>query len=302
MAGILVTGGNGFIGSHLIDKLAGEDHKVVNFDCGGVRYAPSGVSYVDGSILGSDSLDGLAGAADGIVHLAAVSRVADANADPMNCVNVNVMGTLRVLEAARKSQNKPWVIFGSTADALGMEKGKPPSSIYAASKYACELFVGQYARDHDMRTMILRFGFVYGSKRDRPEKVVPKLVGQALRNETLTVVEGVNFGFINYADVVDGIALGTEHLMSRDPGEGYLPDFNLLPDKETSLEELARTIVSVTSSESEVVVNPGIKKGVSLSLPPSMSHPSERARLHLRFNAKVDLEEGIRRLVAEMRS
>lgn len=146
---------------------------------------------------------------DGIVHLAAVSRVVDAENDKARCIETNYKGTKFILAGA-KNNPEVWFIFGSSREVYGEQKVFPvnedaeklPLNLYGFYKLEGERIVQQHANKY----FILRFSNVYGNKYDIPNRVVPKFVRQALDGDQLVLEGGgqeIDFTYID--DTVDSI-------------------------------------------------------------------------------------------------
>ncbi len=176
---ILVTGGAGFIGSHVVDAYIKKGHEVVIFDdlsSGKKEYLNPKAIFVEGDLTHQLVIDTLFtdyGPFDVINHLAAQKSVSDSVRDPVNDATINILGSIRLFEAARKKNVKK-IIFSSTGGALyGGETGLPfteeapilPQSPYAITKYSVENYLRFY-QDFGLTTQILRYANVYGPRQD----------------------------------------------------------------------------------------------------------------------------------------
>ncbi len=144
---VLVTGGSGFIGSHVVDKLCDRGITVRVFDAVAPKFR-NDVEFHQGDILREESLRSALGGVDAVVHLAAVADVREVFAHPLEAEEVNVRGTVNVLEAMRRVGPKR-VLYASTvwvySDCEGAVVDEftpiaPPSHLYTATKYASELY------------------------------------------------------------------------------------------------------------------------------------------------------------------
>jgi UDP-glucose 4-epimerase len=214
---VLVTGGGGFIGSNLVALLLGEGHEVAVLDdfSSGYRENLAGltrVRVVEGDVRDPAAVERAVAGAEVVFHLAASVGNARAIADPILDSEVNVIGTLRVLEAARGAGVRK-VVFSSSAGIFGELRTLPiredhpvePDSPYGASKLAAEKHCLLYARLYDLECVCLRYFNVYGPNQryDAYGNVVPIFATKMLRGEPLTV-----FGdgeqtrdFVNVRDV-----------------------------------------------------------------------------------------------------
>jgi UDP-glucose 4-epimerase len=173
VTGILVTGGAGFVGATLVRRLVGCGYRVRvldNLSTGDPAYlAGVDADLRKGDIRDDGALDDAVTGCDAIIHLAAAGSVVGSVADPAANFEVNVVGTFRVLEAARRS-GVPHVVQASTGGALIGDAPVPvderslprPLSPYGASKLAGEGYAHAFAKTYGMRTVAVRFGNVYG--------------------------------------------------------------------------------------------------------------------------------------------
>jgi len=299
MQKILVTGGMGFIGSHLTDKLVECGFDVTIYDIQKTRYnIPQGVRWIRGDIGDFEQLRKAAIGKDGIVHLAAVSRVSAGNKNPLECMKTNVIGATNVLESVRVTGNQAWVILGSTREVFGISDKLPTtestpqntSNIYAVSKLAAELCCERYAKDYGLRVMILRFSDVYGSDRDNLDKVLPKLILRALKDLDLYVSGEQQFDFTHWKDIINGILLGIQYLGATE--NGYYGEFTLCTGKQTSLNELADIILRESASKSTI-----ISSGDRLCDVNRLFADPTKAMTALNYEAKIDIHQGIKETV-----
>lgn len=201
---LLVTGGCGFIGSHFVDYVVKLNHEVVvvdNLSSGNSKNLESAkksgkVQFHQVDITDFTKIEKLVSDdLDGIVHFAALTGVLQSFDDPVGFTNVNVLGTLNLLENCRK-KHIPKFIFASTGAIYGDQKAPfredmlpDPISPYAASKVAAENYCISYGNTFDISYSILRFSNVFGPRKSFGPyaNVIPKFVRAALRNEPITV-------------------------------------------------------------------------------------------------------------------
>jgi UDP-glucose 4-epimerase len=177
---VLVTGGAGFIGSHVTEALLAAGHRVVVIDdlsTGRAENVPAGAAFVRGDIRDAGTLDALFAEhrPDVVCHQAAQTSVAVSTREPVRDAEVNILGGLNVLEAARK-HGIARIVFASTGGAIYGEiaegeraaEGHPPWPIspYACSKLAFEKYLGAYRHEHGIQSTILRYANVYGPRQD----------------------------------------------------------------------------------------------------------------------------------------
>lgn len=199
MAKYLVTGGAGFIGSNLVKYILAKGHEVVvvdNFATGKRRNIADfldKIEFIEGDIRDRRTMDRAVAGVDAIFHEAALGSVPRSVEEPLASHDVNVNGTLTVLESARAA-GVGRVIFAASSSAYGDSEESPkheamaplPVSPYAASKIACESYMRAYAACYGMETLSLRYFNVFGPNQD-PEgayaAVIPAFVASILRKQ-----------------------------------------------------------------------------------------------------------------------
>src|SRR5262249_29559203 len=254
----LVTGGSGFIGSHVVDKLADAGFEPRIYDLHeSAHHEPGSVDTVVGDLFDGEALRAAMADCDAVVHLAAYADVGIVAEEPVDAEECNARGTLAVLEAARATDTR--VVYGSTIwvygasgnglideeAALGL-----PDHLYTASKLAGEMYCTSYSELYDVDCTILRFGIPYGP-RARPAAVIPIFVSKALRGEPLTIAgDGLQTRrFVYVEDLAEGVVAAVEH---GAPNRVY----NLAGDETVTIRELA-DVVSELVDDAEVVHTPG---------------------------------------------
>src|SRR4051812_35164380 len=199
---VLVTGGAGFIGSHTADLLLADGFAVEiidNLSSGKRVNVPAAAKFHQIDIRSPEASALVKeGGFDAIAHFAAQMDVRRSVADPMFDADVNVRGTLNLLEAARPLPKRPRFVFASTGGAVYGDHTRPPNtettakepdSPYAVSKLAAEHYLAYYSRIHGFETVALRFANVYGPRQDPHGEagVVAIFSSRLLAGEALTV-------------------------------------------------------------------------------------------------------------------
>ena len=294
---VLITGSSGFIGSALKRLLEEMGTEIIPFD---IKDSPlddvRDFSALQSKVLGID----------GIVHLAAVSRVKIAHENPLECVNTNIRGIINVLESVRlihSDNNFPWVIFGSSREVYGESAILPVNesstrkaiNVYGVSKLSGEEFCKVYSDNYGLKVRILRFSNVYTGKNDHIDRVIPKFILQAFNDEDL-IINGTGeeiFDFTYIDDTIQGI-WGCVQEIERD--NHLFDDFNLSTGIPISLKQLADTIIEKTRSKSSVEFT----KPRSYDVNKFYADPSKAIKI-LGFQPKITLDKGIELSIAKLK-
>lgn len=297
---ILVTGGAGFIGSHLVRHLLAKGENVTaldNLSTGLAENLPPEAKLVEMDILDEELPKVVAaGAFDAIVHLAAQTMVDTSIKNPLLDTRENLLGTVQVLEAARAANVKR-VIFASTAAAYGdvkeddlpVREAQPtePMSFYGLSKLSVEKYLEMYRKIYGMEYVVLRFANVYGERQgDGGEGGVISIFAKAVAEGRDITIYGdgeQTRDFVYAGDIAEGIwaALRTEEVNAA---------YNLSTQTETSLRELVSLFAEIRGRE--IVPKYGAEREGDIYK--SMLSNS-RARRGLDWQPATTLAEGLRR-------
>ena len=300
----IVTGGAGFIGSNLAERLARDGHEVVIVDdlsagrrenIGRLR-----VTLVEGSVTDLDLLIDACAGADGIFHQAAVASVPRSVANPLETNAVNVTGTLNVLWAAKEC-GVPTVVAASTSAIYGDDPVFPkqetmapgPLSPYAASKLAGEYYGKVFADLYGIRTVFLRYFNVFGPRQDPNSEyaaVIPKFITRLLGDKPPIIYgDGEQTrDFIFVADVVRANILAMEGDASG--------VFNIAGGSRISLNHLASILMETTGIHRRPIYEPPRPGDVRDSVA-----DISRAGEAFGFSPRCTLEAGLRETVAWFR-
>ncbi len=294
---ILLTGSSGFIGSALKRLLEEKGVEVIPFDIKDSTLEDvRDFSALQSKVLGIN----------GIVHLAAVSRVKIAHENPLECVNTNIGGMINVLETARLTRtdnNYPWVIFGSSREVYGESAILPVNesstrkaiNVYGVSKLSGEELCKIYSDNYGLKVRVLRFSNVYTGKSDHLDRVIPKFILQAFNEDDL-IINGTGeeiFDFTYIDDTIQGI-WGCIQEIERD--KHLFDDFNLSTGVPISLKQLADTIIKKTRSKSTV----DFTKPRSYDVNKFYADPSQAIKI-LGFQPKISLDKGIELSIAKLK-
>lgn len=280
---VLVTGSEGLIGKELSRKLEEKKINVVGYDIKNGQ-----------DILDQESLEKIICDIDGVIHLAAISRVVAGYNDPYKAVVTNVIGTTNILDLIRRKNPSCWMIFGSSREVYGeyqriVKESDPqkPVNVYGASKSAGEYLSLCYGNNYNLRTFVVRFSNVYGGLNDHPDRVIPRFFIQALANTDITIYGGNQiFDFVHLSDAVDGLIKLIQKIINNEKLEYRTLHF--VTGKSLSLVELSNKIIKLTNSKSIVKYLPRREFDVDTFIgDPSVTMNS------LDWQPKISIDEGL---------
>jgi UDP-glucose 4-epimerase len=294
---VLVTGGAGFIGSHVVDKLIDAGHTPRIFDVTtSPHHAPGAVDTYLGDLTDIEALKAASHGCDAIMHLAAIADVNHVAADPAFAELVNSRGTFNVLEAARATGVQR-VVYASTIwvyngyDGLADEDTNAglPSHLYTATKLAGEMYCKSYSEQYDLDCTIMRFGIPFGP-RARAAAVVPAFVKKALAGDPLTIAGDGSQGrrFVYVEDLAEGTVAGlAPHAANR--------VYNLVGDETVTVKEIASIVRDLVGDVDilHVESRAGDFSGTEVS--------GARAARELGWEATTPFVEGVRRYIEWLR-
>lgn len=261
MMRILVTGGAGFIGSHIVEMFQGKaEVRVLDNLRTGFKKNLEGfqVDFREGSILDKPFLAKAMEGVDYVFHLAAMISVPESMAKPQECVEINTQGTLNVLEAAAQAGARKLclstsaAIYGDNPEVPKRETMCPePKSPYAVTKLDDEYYCAMYTRERNLPTACLRYFNVFGPRQNPHSQyaaAVPIFVAKALANEPLTIFgDGEQTRDFIY---VKDIARANAFFATESGATGV---HNIAYGGVITINDLARKIVEITGSRSEIV-------------------------------------------------
>ncbi|MFH1285252.1 MAG: GDP-mannose 4,6-dehydratase [Candidatus Micrarchaeota archaeon] len=278
---ILVTGGKGYVGSRLVERLKKLGHDVKSF------------SQEDGEdVRELEEVKKASKGIDAIYHLAALISISKSIKEPYEFFEVNAHGTANVLEAARINGIET-VILCSTSKVYGKAQKLPidenhpliPASPYGASKLIAELLCRQYALHYGIKTPILRVFNVYGPEQ-KSDLIIPTILRQAEKGSEIALrsVQSKR-DFVYVDDVIDALVLALEKRESD--------TYNIGTGEATSIEELVGIASKLMKKKLEI--------RLSGSDPLTEERADvEKAKKKLGFEAKVGIEEGLKRTISSL--
>lgn len=298
----LITGGAGFLGASLANRLVSEGHTVLVLDdltAGDPRRLAPEVLLTRGDVRDVPKLWTLLQGVDCVYHLAARVRVPESIHYPSEYNEVNVGGTVALMQAMRDT-GVHRVVLASSGAIYGEQDHQPiresqtphPNSPYGVSKIAAEYYVATLGKLYDIETVSLRIFNTYGPGQDLPPSY-PPVIPQALR-QAQTGGSIVIFGdgsqtrdFVFVDDVVEALVLAA---VVRSANRAVI---NIGSGQEVSISELARHVVRATDKEASILYNPSVPGGVS-----RLVADVRLARELLGWVPRTGLEEGLRLTLA----
>ena len=313
MKNILITGGAGFIGSNLAEALkkrGGYDIHILD-----VKKHPKNIEnmieYVNYMIVDVRDKKAIYNILrqmdfDGVIHLAAISRVIWGEQQPELCISINRDGTKTLLDVISKLNKKPWFIFGSSREVYGEPKKLPvkeedpkmPINVYGKAKLDAERTVCTYAKNFGINALVMRFSNVYGDERDILDRVIPRFILRAMQGNYLELHGGYQiFDFTYIYDTINAIMRGIDYLDDiNNKGKGICEDIHVLTGKPTRLVDLPGIISKYMDYEVDVKFT----KPRSYDVNTFYGDPT-KAEDMLGFRAKVNIDEGIKRTIRRFR-
>lgn len=259
---ILITGGAGFIGSHIAEYFASASHNVTILDNLSTGYPGNipisdNITFIEGDICNPTAVSKAAKGADYVFHHAALVSVPLSCQRPADAFNINTLGTLNVLQASLDAGAEK-IVIASSAAVYGNNPVLPkredmlpePASPYAISKLDCEYLACMFNTDHGLRTTCLRYFNVYGPRQDPNSAyaaVIPIFLSRARAGEDITIYGdgGQTRDFVHVSDVVRANVAAMEH------GDGEV--FNVATGMSMTIRELAEIIVEGIGSDVDIV-------------------------------------------------
>ena len=302
---ILVTGGTGFIGSHLCEKLLGQNHHVICLD-NNFTGSLDNISHLRNSpnfeFIRHDVTKEILLEADQIYHLACPASPKDYQYNAIKTIKTNILGTLNILGLAKRIKAR--VLLTSTSEVYGNPKETPqnedywgyvnpigPRSCYDEGKRLAETLMMEYHRSCGVEVRIARIFNTYGPRLNKNDgRVVSNFITQALANKDITIYgngsQTRSFCYVD--DMVNGLII----LMNNN----FIGPVNLGNPHEITVNELAQIIIKLTDSESKI-----IKQDLPQDDPERRCPDISRAIKYLDWHPSFCLEEGLLRTIAYFR-
>ena len=290
---IIITGGSGFIGSHIATQLK-KEHNVTIFD---MKKNIADIDFIKGDVTNLESVKSSISNCDLVVHLAASLGVVNVERHPVQTLDVNLGGTKNVLEACRANNIKK-IIFSSSSEVYGEPIKVPiketdkaiPITTYGISKFTAEEYIKSYSKNYGIEYTIFRLFNVYGSTQDT-RWVLPEFVDKAISNKQISVhSDGSQVrAFCYVSDIVSAFqsALETANSEIINVGNDSYP---------ISIKDLAEKIISLTNSQSQIKFVPFDESNRNRIEIIKRIPDINKARKILNYSPKITLDEGIEKV------
>jgi len=309
MARALVTGGAGFIGSHVAERFLDAGYEVTildNLSSGKRENVPAGAQLRELDIRSPEAAALVReGRFDVIAHLAAQIDVRRSVEDPLFDADVNIRGTINLVEAVRASAHSTRIVFASTGGALYGDGAEPPTveqfakdpeAPYGIAKLSVEYYLAYYARVHGLDTVAVRFGNVYGPRQDLHGEagVVAIFCNRIVSGRPLTVFgDGAQTrDYVFVGDVADGIVRAATAQLPA-PGRVDARAFNIGTAVETSVVEVARLLMQAAGCEVPIEFAPKRAGEIQRSC-----LNVDKVQRELGWRPQVGIAEGLQRTFA----
>ena len=291
---IIVTGGSGFLGSHMIPALESAGHTVLNVDIRPAKHVE--VETILADIRDAQRMKEVIKDADAVLHLAGLIEAGESVKFPQTFVDTNISGTVAVLEAMREN-NITILLFSSSAAVYGEPQTIPiteddrtiPINPYGMTKLAMEGLISSYVQAHGFTAVALRYFNLYGPKEHHePEShAMPRFIKQIYTDQEVTVYGSGEHqrDYIHVTDIVDAHLKALDYAL-QNPGAYHY--FNLSTEKPSTVLEIASAIESAMQKKAQIKHLPE-RPGDPLMLYANAG----KAHKQLGWRAQVSLEEGI---------
>lgn len=300
---IIVTGGSGFLGTHMIQALQAAGHEVKNIDIRQPKFVE--VETVIANILDTEKMKEEIKDADAVLHFAGLIEAGESVKHPQKFVDVNISGTVSVLEAMRENNVKT-ILFSSSAAVYGEPQTIPileddrtiPINPYGMTKLAMEGLISSYVKAHGFTGIALRYFNLYGPmEHHEPEShAMPRFIKQIYEGKEVTVYGTGEHqrDYIHVRDIVDAHLKALEYALKNQEQYHY---FNLSTEQPSTVLEIAH---AVEAAMQKIGVD---KKANITHLPERPGDPlvlyasAQKARELMGWEAQVSLSEGIQETV-----
>ena len=281
MKKVLVTGGSGFIGRHVVNSLLKRNYKVTILDL--INPKRKDIKFVKGSILNKKLIKSLLEKNKLVFHLAALSDINKTTKNPSKTMLINILGTERLLEASQKLNVKRFIFASTYYPSKDNVK-----NIYTTSKITSELMIKNYNLLYGLNYTILKYPTVYGPG-NRQVDAISIFVKKALRNLSI-IIHGDGKQRRNYVhahDIGEGSMLAFKKKLEN-------KIFFLMSKKNTQIIDIAKMIIKLTSSKSNIIINKKKKRINDFSS--NLIYPKKQNMI-IKWQQKYDLKSGLKQYI-----
>ena len=282
---ILVTGGSGFLGSHVADSLSDAGHHVTIFDIHKSPYLRFDQKMVTGDIMDLDKIEQCLYNIDAVYHFAGIADIDECKVRPVDTARINIMGTVQLLEVCRKMAIQRF-IFASSAYVYS-----DAGFFYRSSKQACESFIENYAELYDLKYTCLRYGSLYGPRADERNSIY-KLIQQAVKEGKITY-RGTGEELREFIHVQDA-AKSSVNILDPEYENTYI---TLTGREKMRYADLLEMIKEMLNNRVAIEIEPSTRKAHYRITPYNFS---PKLGLKLTSNLHVDMGQGLMQCIAEL--
>lgn len=293
---VLITGSSGLLGSHLLDFLTGSASRIRLLMRNPITRPKSGVSVLVGDINDSVVASKAIKDIDIVFHLAALVNVDRSISEPFETLTTNVMGTVRLLESARKQNKPPHIIFPSSTNIYGIPKKEKltedypiaPLDPYSTSKAAADLICQTYIRTYNLPITILRVSTLYGP-RQQVTQFIPKVISQGLSSKILEL------GSLNaYRDFCYVKDVAEAFMLAGAASDDSYQVFNIATGVSTCLIDIVEKISQFLGKKLEIT-SKGHHRSNEITSPFVIDY--SKAKSVLKWKPHYDIDSGLKETV-----
>lgn len=282
---ILVTGGSGFLGSHVADELSRRGHKVIIFDKVKSKWLKKNQTIVLGNILNINKINKAAKGVQVIFHIAALADLEDALHKPVETIKNNILGTVNILELAKKFNIKR-VIYASSIYSTSAQGG-----FYRCSKRAAEDYIQEYYKRYGITFTILRYGSLYGLRATKSNGIF-RVIHKAVQSNSVQY-KGSKSSVRKYIHVVDAAKATADSISSKYKNK-YV---NILGTKSYKVIDLLKLISKLVKSKKRIRFLDKKYLGHYVKSPKKLK--IEKGK-NFKFKSFVKLEIGIKEIIKSL--
>jgi len=301
MAKFMVTGGAGFIGSHICEFLIDKGHEVIVYDnlstgnLENLSVIKGKIQFIKGDICDYNTLFNSMKGVDFIIHHAAEISVFKSLEDPVFAANVNVMGTINVLQSAKENKVKRCTlasssaIYGDTGTNAQKENFLPkPISPYGASKICDEYYYSVFSQIYDIETVVLRYFNVFGPRQNPKSQyaaVIPIFIDKIIQNKEIYINGDGNqtrdFVFVKNVAMANYLACTVPNISGE--------VFNIASNNSITINQLAEKLLKISGKDVKIIHKEPIIGDIRYSVA-----NIDKAQLTLGYNPEISFDNGLK--------